>query len=90
MMRADQCGTGRNLQSLHPGDRAEVEAFRSWLESGAPAHLRAVRHLMTNGAPLQLTAGLPFHAYEAAQVVDAVGADRQTADETTTRTENPL
>lgn len=30
-MKPEQCGTGRNLADLHPGDRAAVEEFRSFL-----------------------------------------------------------
>lgn len=31
-MRPDQCGFGRALESLSPGDRAAAEGFRAFLE----------------------------------------------------------
>lgn len=32
-MKPEQCGTGRNLADLHPGDRAAIEEARAFLAS---------------------------------------------------------
>jgi hypothetical protein len=74
-MRPGQCGTGRPGSELSPGDRAEVERFGAWLQSGAPEHLRAIRNIMSGKTQRALPAGLPFHIGDFVKVVD--GGDQQ-------------
>lgn len=73
-MRPDQCGT-RRTQFMDPRDRAAIEAFGHWLAT-AGVHIRLVRQLMKDGAPLQLTAGAPYHRDDFVKVSEGGHAGR--------------
>lgn len=68
-MRPDQCGTGRSA-FMAPGDRAAILAFISFLESGAPDHLREIQRIRAGGGPRQLLPGPPHHAGDLVKVTE--------------------
>ena len=74
-MRPDLCGTGRNLDTLHPGDRREIIAFGEWLAGGG-AHIRAVRDLMAGKTRPQLIAAPPYRVDDFVKITDGVNAGR--------------
>lgn len=72
-MRPDQCGTGRRVDTLHPGDRAQIELFAAWLTTGA-VHIKAVRAIRTGAADhrlqRQLLPGPPYHVDDLVKIMD--------------------
>lgn len=71
-MRPDQCGTGRNLDALHPLDRAAVQWFGSFLQATKVVtdHLRAVEQIVHGKVPLQLISAPPYRVDDFVKVVD--------------------
>lgn len=73
-MNRDDCGTGRALDSLHPGDRAVVEWFRDvWLPTvhAVRDHQTALAAIRDNTGPKQLRSGPGFKAGDFVRVTDA-------------------
>lgn len=68
-MNPNQCGTGRDLATLHPADRRAIVEFGEWLATGA-VHIKAVRHIMTGATRPQLIAAPPYHVDDFVKVTD--------------------
>jgi hypothetical protein len=71
-MRPNQCGTGRPLDTLHPGDAAAIREFAEWLtdRKAANQHQVAVATIMAGATQLELVAGAPYHVDDFVKVTE--------------------